>query len=74
MPVGGHYEIILHETHPERTVPVGVSPEDQLEAELVKLLREFHDIFAFIVEEISGIDPNVVIHKLNVDENLKHIR
>lgn len=46
-PVGGYYEILLDEARPERTTPVGFSPDDHLGAELVKLLREFHDIFAF---------------------------
>ncbi|XP_056690031.1 uncharacterized protein [Spinacia oleracea] len=70
-PVGGHYEIILDEVRPDRTVPVGVSPEDQLGAHLVTLLREFQDIFAFAVEEMPGIDPSIAVHKLNVDESLK---
>nr|XP_021851788.1 uncharacterized protein LOC110791347 [Spinacia oleracea] len=51
-PVGGHHEIFLDESHPDRTVPVGVSPNDQLGEEMVLLLREFHDIFSFTVEEM----------------------
>nr|XP_021851941.1 uncharacterized protein LOC110791498 [Spinacia oleracea] len=73
-PVGGHYEIILDEARPDRTVPVGVSPDDQLRAHLVTLLREFQDIFSFAVEEMPGIDPSIAVHKLNVDESLKHVR
>ncbi|XP_056697680.1 uncharacterized protein [Spinacia oleracea] len=73
-PVGGNYEIILDEARPDRTVPVGVSPDDQLGAHLVTLLREFQDIFAFAVEEMPGIDPSIAVHKLNVDESLKPVR
>ncbi|XP_021844901.2 uncharacterized protein [Spinacia oleracea] len=73
-PVGGHYEIILDKARPDRTVPVGVSPDDQLGAHLVTLLREFPDIFAFAVEEMSGIDPSIAVHKLNGDESLKPVR
>jgi hypothetical protein len=28
------------------------------------LFKEFHDIFAWIYEEISGIDPDIVIHEI----------
>ncbi|XP_021836028.2 uncharacterized protein [Spinacia oleracea] len=35
---------------PGRVVPIGISPDDPLAAELVNLLREFEDIFAFTVE------------------------
>ncbi|XP_056697830.1 uncharacterized protein [Spinacia oleracea] len=73
-PIGGHYEIVLEEARPERTVPVGLSPDDQLGAKLVTLLRESQDIFAFTVEEMPGIDPSIAVHKLNVDDSLKHVR
>ncbi|XP_056697782.1 uncharacterized protein [Spinacia oleracea] len=70
-PVGAHFNVVLNTDKPERVVPIGIPPDDPLAVELVHLLREFEDIFAFTVEEMPGIDPAVAVHKLNVDPNFK---
>ena len=41
---------------------------------MVKLLKEFKDVFAYTVEEVPGIDLEVAIHKMNIDPNQKPIR
>ncbi|XP_056691889.1 uncharacterized protein [Spinacia oleracea] len=73
-PVGAHYDIVLNLDKPGRVVPIRIPPDDPLAAELVHLLKEYEDIIAFTVEEISGIDPTVVVHKLNVDPNVRSVR
>ena len=46
---------------------IGASlPEDVIE-KMVALIREYRDIFALTQEEMSGVDPEVTIHCLNVD-------
>ncbi|KNA15148.1 hypothetical protein SOVF_100860, partial [Spinacia oleracea] len=54
-PVGAHFTVVLNTDKPGRVVPIGIPPDDPMSAELVHLLREFEDIFAFNIEEMPGI-------------------
>lgn len=40
---------------------------------MINLLKEFQEVFAYSVEEMHGIDPDVAIHRLNVDPSIKPI-
>lgn len=67
-------EICLDERRPERTLKIGYNLDPKIKDELIKLLKEFEDVFTYVVEEMSGIDPEVVVHKLNIDPGQKPIR
>lgn len=41
---------------------------------LIGLLREHADVFSFSTDEMSGIDPNVIVHRLNADKNVRPVR
>lgn len=58
----------------ERTLKVGFVLDSNLKDELVGLLKEFEDVFAYNDEEMSGIDHDVVVHKLNIDPSQKSVR
>ena len=73
-PVGMPMEICLDDKRPERTLKVGSVLDSRLKNELVELLKEFEDVFAYNVEEMLGIDPDVAIHKLNIDPDQKSVR
>ena len=47
---------------------VGTVALAKLGASLHNLLKEFKDIFAFEVEEMPGISPDLAVHKLDVEE------
>ena len=36
-------------------------------SELILLLKEFKDVFAWDYSEMPGLDPELVVHTLNVD-------
>jgi hypothetical protein len=36
----------------------------------MQLLRDFKDIFTWEYGEMSGLDPEIVFHKLNVNPNV----
>jgi hypothetical protein len=38
------------------------------------LFKEFHDIFAWSYEEMSGIDPDIVIHEIKTYPDAKPVR
>ena len=59
---------------PERTLKIGSALAPDLKNELLRLLKEFEDVFAYSVEEMSGIVPKVAVHKVNVDPSLKPVR
>ncbi|CAA0841581.1 Uncharacterized mitochondrial protein AtMg00860, partial [Striga hermonthica] len=65
-PHGELMEIQIGEKE-EQTMKIGRELEEELRRQLVGLLKEFRDIFAFSPEELTGIDPDVMEHKLNVD-------
>ncbi|CAA0814797.1 Unknown protein, partial [Striga hermonthica] len=72
-PHGELMEIQIGERE-EQTTKVGRELEDELRRQLVGLLKEFKDIFAFSPEELTGIDPDVMEHKLNVDPFRKPVK
>ena len=48
-------------------------PEDVVE-KMVALIREYRDIFTLMQEEMPCVDPEVAIHRLNVDPADKPIQ
>ena len=42
-------------------------------SELILLLKEFKDVFAWDYSEMSGLDLGLVIHTLNVDPEAKPV-
>jgi len=40
---------------------------EEEKAEVIPLLKEFKDIFAWDYSKIPGLDPGLVIHGFNVD-------
>ncbi|KAL5572097.1 hypothetical protein UlMin_021694 [Ulmus minor] len=42
--------------------------------DLVIFLREHRDVFAWSHEDMPGIDPNVIVHRLNIDPNFKLVK
>ena len=57
----------LEEERPERTVQLGQDMTDLDRKLLLSLLQEYRDVLAFRSEEMPGITPTVIEHRLNVD-------
>jgi len=45
-----------------------------MKVELVAFLRHNSDVFAWSHEDMPGIDPSVIVHKLNVDPNYRLVK
>jgi len=41
---------------------------------LIALLKEYKDVFAWDYEEMPGLDPKVVTHKLNANPKAKPVK
>jgi hypothetical protein len=50
-------------------VLVGSQLRQRVKEDLVAFLRRNSDVFAWSHEYMPGIDPSVIVHKLNVDQN-----
>ncbi|GJT47193.1 hypothetical protein Tco_0955908 [Tanacetum coccineum] len=75
-------KVMVNQKHPEQTVTVGRQLPTQFKQKLVKLLRDFIDIFAWEYSNMIGIPVMLKIgyeifiteQKLNEDKKIKHVQ
>ena len=67
-------EITLDESRPERTTRMGTLASPLIRQALVAFLKMNHDVFAWSHEDMHGIDPSVIVHRLNVNPASSPIR
>ena len=66
-PVEELESIKLDNQHPNHVVQVGSQLSGSLRDQLVDFLKEHKKVFAWYHKDILGIDPSVIVHRLNVD-------
>jgi hypothetical protein len=59
---------------PERRIKIGSLLPEALKEELVTFLRGNSDVFAWNHEDMPGIDPSVIVHRLNVDPGARPVK
>ena len=64
----------MDEENLERCTRVGADLEEVVKKDLVCFLRKNIDVFAWSHEDMPGIDPSVITHRLNVYPSSKPIR
>ena len=52
-------------------ISISASLTEKEKSELILLLKEFKDVFAWDYSEMPGLDPRLVTHTLNVDPETK---
>ncbi|XP_056697792.1 uncharacterized protein [Spinacia oleracea] len=67
-------EVILDPTKPEQVVFIGCDVPDITRSELITFLKANADGFAWSHEDIPGISPDVITHKLSVDPHHKPVK
>ena len=67
-------DVPLEEGNPEKFTRIGTSMEKKTKQDLVQFLRENSDVFAWSHEDMPGIDPSVITHRLNVYPSSKPVR
>ena len=73
-PVEGLKEIFLNNSRPEQMVRIGTLASPPIRQALTTFLRENQDVFAWSHEDMPGIDPSVMVHRLNVSPSFPPIR
>ena len=66
--------IPLDESNLERYTRVGADLEENSKKDLVQFLKKNVHVFAWSHKDMSGIDPGVITHRLNVSPSFKPIR
>ena len=56
-----------------RPISISASLTETEKSELILLLKEFKDVFAWDYNEMPGLDPGLVAHMLNVDPEAKPV-
>ena len=65
--------IPLDENNLEKFTRIGTSMKEKMKQDLVQFLRKSIDVFAWCHEDMSGIDPSVITHQLNVYPSSKPV-
>ena len=67
-------EVFLDDSNHERTTKIGTLASPAICQELMAFLRSNRDVFAWTHEDMPGIDPSVIIHRLNMSPSFPPIR
>ena len=67
-------DIPLEEGNLEKFTRIGTSMKEKTKQDLVQFLRKSIDVFAWSHEDMPGIDPSVITHRLNVHPSSKPVR
>ena len=67
-------DISLDENNPERCTRVGADLKEMTKKDLILFLKKSIDVFAWSHEDMTGIDPSVITHRLNVCLSFKPMR
>ena len=73
-PVEKLEEIPLDNSDPDRTTKIGTLANPAIRQELIAFLRSNRDVFAWSHDDMPGIDPSVMVHRLNVLPSFPPVR
>ena len=66
-PVEELKEVFLDESRPGRTTRMGTLASPMIRQDLAGFLRMNQDVLAWSHKDMPGINPSVIVHKLNVN-------
>ncbi|KAL0449511.1 UNVERIFIED_CONTAM: hypothetical protein Slati_1507500 [Sesamum latifolium] len=69
-----HKDIQLIEDNPTKVTKVGTTMTMQAEDEMILFLRSNVDVLAWSPSDFQGINPDVIVHSLNVDSDSRPIK
>ncbi|XP_050290234.1 uncharacterized protein LOC126728462 [Quercus robur] len=64
----------LVEGNADRTTRIGTTLSPEMRTRLIKFLKGNLDVFAWSHEDMPGISPEIIQHRLNVDANRKPVQ
>ena len=67
-------DVPLDKSNPKKFTRIGASMAKKTKQDLVHFLKKIMDVFAWSHEDMPGIDPSVITHRLNVYPSSKPVR
>ncbi|KAJ8512769.1 hypothetical protein OPV22_003203 [Ensete ventricosum] len=67
-------EVPLDPSHPDRLVKVGSKLTEGQQIQLVEFLRKNEDVFAWSPKDMSGVDPKIAQHHLNITPDTRPVK
>ena len=67
-------EVTLDSSNPDRTTKIGTLANPAIRQELITFLRSNQDVFSWSHDDMPGIDPSVIVHRLNVSPSFSLVR
>ncbi|XP_027182223.1 uncharacterized protein LOC113780640 [Coffea eugenioides] len=67
-------QVVLDEARPDQVVQVGAGLPSPLKEEMISLIRDHRDVFAWSADEVVGVPPELMIHQLNVNPQAQPVR
>ena len=58
--------VLLQEDDPEKFTRIGTGMKEKARKDLIQFLRKSFDVFVWSHDDMPGIDPGVITHRLNV--------
>ena len=66
--------VALVEDEVTKTIRIGTTLSPEMRTRLIKFLKENLDVFAWSHEDMMGISPKIIQHKLNVNPERKPVQ
>ncbi|XP_071909636.1 uncharacterized protein [Coffea arabica] len=66
--------VVLDEVNSDQVVQVGVGLPSPLKEEMISLIKDHRDIFAWSADEVVGVPPELMTHQLNVNPQARPVR
>ncbi|XP_065015514.1 uncharacterized protein LOC135642962 [Musa acuminata AAA Group] len=73
-PRGSTIDVPLLEDRPEQTVKIGSELPEQKRKQLVGLLQQNVDVFAWSPSDMTGVDPEVAQHHLSISPDARPVK
>ena len=73
-PVEELEEVTFDDSRPERMTRMGTLASWPVRQALTAFLRDNQDVFAWSYEDMPGIEPSIMVHKLNVSSSFPPVR
>ena len=61
-------------TEGDKEVKIGTNLEDSVKGRLVQMLHDYVEVFAWSYEDMSGLDTDIIVHRLPMKEGCPSIK
>ncbi|KAL2232443.1 UNVERIFIED_CONTAM: hypothetical protein Sindi_1424300 [Sesamum indicum] len=73
-PLGEYKEVELISGNFQKTTRIGSQMTAEMETMMIDFLRSNNDLFAWSPSDFQGINPEIIVHRLNIDPQVKPVK